>query len=910
MIALLFWMAAAQEPPAEVARWVERLSSENIDQREEAVRRLAALGTPARKALAPLRTGTDLDLARLARRTIGHLDWDGYLPPHARLRPVSDWEALGSENLRDFSAVLGKIVQESGYALGLSRRFQDETDGERRKVLLPYGDGSRFDAATLGQIRDWIETLDPDAFGNELESFARRLYMIGLDAPQIEPAFWKKLLQSPARSRRFVAAWVLGMRKDPDAVPVMTGFVSERKIGDLALDVLRLNPGPASHTAILNEAIREDGHPNAPWVLRGIVQKEDLDRVREAMPKMDPYRLSAMYQILLEAGDRSFLPSLLEKLAGGNGYLFNDKELINVALLFDTEEAVDAVLRRMDKDKTVGRPGESEAFTFGPTGQRMLWERFARDFEEGKFDRSSRIYFRRFLPASVRVEKARLLMAKPVPDPVLEFAVGELNVWSTRHEPSEDDLKRLRVIARERRDTIGNTAAKILFMRKDPELREMLIARLDEPKVEETLWALEQYGDPSLRPHFARLAAKTFPEATRIRALDALTQLPAAESVEILVDALQDDSSHLRETVMKNLEGWPPALLRDRGEVLQKAFEKTPGDYYRTRLLEQLRRIDLPRAAALARSIVSKPDLDVTLRCTALDVLRELGSEKDAPLATALLTAPDVDHASKRRAAEVLLPFDPKAALESLKGSASRGREEDRIPVFASLGRSGRPEVLPFLIDAAWTEDRMPSQAAVEAIARLGGKAAKDFVGDCAAQSDRGRVVPEAWPIAAVRLRTDEVLPSIRRALQPDPAPWTLWALDVILHRAAYDALPATVEQMLKPGTFKEACEAIARACGLEAEVSAALLDWVEKRLAERAPRENDETSVGLSLALLSGGRPEDVLQRWAPEVVTSSRYPGGSSVRLGEGIPWAHVLDGKRLHFVTPDEARAMLGR
>lgn len=898
LLAILLLAGQAQD----LSRLLEQLSGDDIDQREAAVLALSAMGPAAREALLPLRASTDLELARLARRTIGHIDWDPYLPAYARPVQHAAWEQLGSEDFRHFQSAFAGVAQSARSSLGLARKFQDETDEERKKLLLPHAWTLALNDPTIALLHRWAEELPPDAFWKDDGTLPNTLLQIfSSELVPLEVERWRKLLRSPARSCRYLAGCVLGSRGDRDGLQALIEFIGVRdtQTGDRPIWILQQHKFAPAREKILAEAAREWGSSAAFYAMEAFGWEGELATLQAIAARGEDVKLFGAHRALLKAGDRSELPRLLEKLAGQEGHLVLDRGRVDAALLYDTDEAIAAVLDRLDRVKFWGAHGVDVEFSFGPNGTRILWQRLLRESREGKKDGKTAMYLWHFADRASVLERVREALRGEPPAMLRSFCIGQLQQWMWTNEATAEDVERLRA-------AIGDSRAEyILLGRQDPVLLLRLLERLEKAPTAETLQSLRAYDLPALKGCFLRHAAAPFPVAMRAAALPWLAKHPDPETAAFVAGVITSEEPVLRVAALSTLAGFPSELFRGREEALEKSYRLSAGSSYDSAPLDHLARLDPSRAERLAREILQgAPKAPYRARTALLHLLRSPRAEDEA-LVRPYLESPDFE--VSRRALEVLLAIRPEAALPGLFRAAAGGSAEMREGAYELLGRSGRPEAAEFLSRAAFTERPYTAQAAIEAIGRLGGPAAEAFARTCAAESDRGRVVPAEWPIAAGMIRAREALPSILRRLQRFPDRFLLWAADRLMHAAAYESVAPPEARMLKPRSFEEACRFLAEAHSLEAVLSPALAEAVARRVAEcEQPRER-ETHVACTYDLRLHGRLEETLLRWKPGI-SWRHYSGGVSSGWEDLLLWSHVLEGRRLLFLTPEEARARL--
>jgi HEAT repeat protein len=881
----------------DVASLLEQLGDDSVERREAAVIALRRVGTSALPRLLPLRSSPDPEVARRACRTVGMIEWDPYLPIYGRPSDVDTWEQLGSLDPRVFLSGFLKIVSDARQGLGLVRKFHEESDEERKKLYLPHIGLSTLDPDLLYR---WAEELPEDTFwGGSTELGDQLQLFFGHEVQPLKPEFWKRLLRSSNRSRRLLAALVLGRCGVKEGLDALIDFVDDpsRDIPYRAVGVLRNEKYRPAREKLLAVATKEGGEINAFYAMDEFGWAGAEENLRTIAARGDYTKVQNVHRELIKLGDRSFLPSVITRLMEGKGFLLFDRGFVAAALLYDTPEAIEAVLDRFSRVDHWGAHGMDEHFTFGPTGTRILWERFVAECKQGAKEPKCGMYLVCFTERDLLIERVREALKGDSPDPLKKLCCQLLWEWGRWRSLAPEDLDLLRSRA------LGDsTAEELLLQHQDRPFREILLRRLEKEPSASTLGALHSYDDPELKEVFLKYAHQSFSPEVRTAALKDVNRC-GAKAVPALVAALGDDHEQVRDAALSVLPGFDPALFRDHENVLEKSFRISGTSYYRPKALECLAALNPRRAGLLAREALKNAPTMAYLPEAALGVIARQAEPGDAELAR-----PYADHPQPntcRLAMEILLELRPDEAWAALQRAALDRNEGRRKVALQLMARSRRSEAAPVLIQAAMTDSYSVAEVAVEALGQMGGADAEAFIRHCAADADRGRPAPEPWPVAAAWLRLDSVRTSLLKRLERSPDRTVLWALEVMLHRDAYGKTSTAREQTLHASSFAEAARELASRHQLEAWISPALEESVRKQLASHEPRERVHVSPCFDVD--ASKDLQESLRCWKPRI-GCTYYSNFGATGFADEIPWASILEGHRLLFLTLDEARAKL--
>jgi hypothetical protein len=867
MMGLFLTIALAQD----LDRLLERLDGDDIAAREEAAVALSSR-PEAREILAPRRTSNDPERARLARVIVGRIDWEPYLPFHAWPREDAVWARLGSPDAKEVVASLDAgILRAADYGLGLARKFQDSDDDELRQALLAVAP-MEADAELL---KRWASELPEDAFKIRYGDLVNQIDLrFAWKERPLDVPFWTELLKSPVPPRRYLAACVLGSWKNVAGLDALRAYVGDRERADRAIQLLVHAKHAPARVELMDAACRADGPINALWAMHTFGWDGALDRLQAVAARGDDHHAINAHVQLLGAGDRSRLPALIESLKDDDKSLLFSDGRIGAALLYDTEEAVNAVIARLDKVERWGAHGVDYRFRFGPVGTRMLWERLEREKEAEK--NQIPLFLLNFVEPKDLIDRARAALKGAPPARLRAVCAELLRRWWWEHEPGEEDV----ALMRSRLD--DPDFRQHLLRRRDPVLLKQL---REAPPSLHTAYALTSYDDPSLKDFYLKHARNGDP-SIRAQSIKGLARYPGPETAEAVAAALVDVQQAIREAGLEALSSLPPSLFRGHAEALEAAFRRTPGNYYGPAALKAL---PPERAGRLAREALDGPQA----RAGYFEFLQRAPEPGDVALARRFAETFDVTVA--RPALALLARLDPPSVPPFARRGLAGGDYDARITACELLGGSGGAEAARMLAHVAWNDRSHVAAAAVRALA--GRPEAGAFVRRCAAEAAGGRVAPEAWPLLA----GPEQIPALFARVERGPDLYALRALDRLLHRESYDALASPLDVPRKAATIEEASRALASAVGATAAISPALLASLKDLRSEHS---RDKAPFRLR------GRLEEILSEWEPYVSTSSNPNSRFFGVFRHGVSWAAVLDGRTLHFLTPEEARTRLLR
>ncbi len=862
-------LQAAQDEPAALA---ERLSSDDIELRERAAEALVRQGAAARPALLALRQSSDPETARLARRTLGHIDWDPCLAPCFQRSPGLPFELLGSPDENEFQAGFLKLPNP---AVG---RARDADRSEARRKFLFMRAGIVDDDL----LRAWALGLDPEAFWNGQKDFAHVLYLRlegrayrGERFPYLKP-----LLGSPARSRRALAAMVLSQEADPEALEALLEFMGDKEdfvAGRTFYWIADKKYEPARER-VLREAMKPGGHSAAFPTMTLLGWDGHLDALRSIARDPEALHWASAHQELARRGDRSALPDLLERVReekGATSFMFESP--LDSAFAYDTGDAIQAAVACLDRTTHWGAHGVDVRVWFGPRGARFVWDRFVKECRElsaEKLEKSwTGMYVDHFCRRKDLEGPAREALHADVPARVLELAISRLG------EPGERDLVRLREISRKESGE-KRPATTFLLSQGDRETRariaregSMLAALFERDPGEFRGLALRIARDEEARPEARRTS------------IEALGRIGVPEDAAALIDLLPKMNRPLQESTVGALFSFPDDALRGRLGDLERLPDVTMG---------LVSRLDGERGAELARA--AHPP--------ALEVLSRSSRAGDVPLAR--------PHSSEPAALRILAEWAPQEFLPlAFRRALDPARRREGYEL---LGLARSEEAVEFLCQAARTEWSEEGRAAVLALCRIGGLPPEGlakgggkvhaFLRECMAEEEAGRCGPELWPLLAVRLGEEAAVPALRKRVERGPDPVALRALDLLSHREAYSKIRPIRYGPVAPKDLGELFSRLGAAYGIACEVSPAVTESF-RALMHPAVDDEDRVTAWASIGLDLRGSLPDVLIGFEPRVTHSSgsRYGRWSTIAP---VEWAPVLDGSTLRILTRAEAQA----
>ncbi|HEU5163472.1 MAG TPA: HEAT repeat domain-containing protein, partial [Thermoanaerobaculia bacterium] len=313
---------------------------------------------------------------------------------------------------------------------------------------------------------------------------------------------------------------------------------------------------------------------------------------------------------------------------------------------------------------------------------------------------------------------------------------------------------------------IRRLAIEALGQMPHAETIDYLMAKLDDPDI-----ACQQAAVNSIT---ALLTA--FPEV-RGEAVARLRRLLSSRSVPEKLNAL---------SILVNVqgEGYPDELLlasKDGEETIRQKAISLMGKYAESRFADQL--------------ILALADESTIVRVAAIEALVSVRPEKGlAPLISAL---EDHDVWIRTAAAQALGAYDDDAAVQALMRHLEADHAPVRIAIIEALGKSSRPEILPVLESCLASDDIEIRKAAILALAKVPPDAVYHLL--------LGKLSDPDWRIrgaAAVALgvRADaRALDALHALLLGDPDPFVqqaaVTALDRIGSRASFPVLMQVLDR-------------------------------------------------------------------------------------------------------------------
>lgn len=282
---LLALQTVLPSTPQEVGRWVDQLRSASIEERNEAIRKLRALGKAALPALEKAATDPDPGIASRAKRLIDL---------------ISLAEKLGPEILRILP--------------GVEEQLLDGTDQDWARAFLMAAEEQNGQPKYPHLNRRDLEPLLPRALkGVRNPHLVLRVMMArGLRLPETE---LKELLQTENRSILMTVMEMIWTKED---APVITSFLTHPNPWARSWACLRLEcVGARDRGPDLSNALK-DGSERvviaAAKALGELAIKEEAPKLLPLLADPRPPVVEATLRALRNMGDRRFAPDVLPLL--------------------------------------------------------------------------------------------------------------------------------------------------------------------------------------------------------------------------------------------------------------------------------------------------------------------------------------------------------------------------------------------------------------------------------------------------------------------------------------------------------------------------------------------------------------------------------------------------------------------
>jgi ParB family chromosome partitioning protein len=260
-------------------------------------------------------------------------------------------------------------------------------------------------------------------------------------------------------------------------------------------------------------------------------------------------------------------------------------------------------------------------------------------------------------PTEPDLEPLLAAMACRTPDTAVRGARGLAQLGDARA------LGALLQLSREPDASIRRQAADALRALQDARARERLVWMLDDENADVRATALEAVVtlDTESPLSSAEAALRSSHEDVRVRGLDRLVKLPgkrSEEAVRLLGDALEDESSKVRDEAFRTLWAWND---KNPQEAIDRALAGRFPDLRRRAVDELAARIKEGWALERLKKVVG--DRDASVATAAYEAwVRHVGKEQAEPHLAALDTA----HASLRALAAKNATHAPAEAVRSL----------------------------------------------------------------------------------------------------------------------------------------------------------------------------------------------------------------------------------------------------
>ncbi len=764
--------------PQDARELIEKLRSESVVDRQDAARKLKALGEAARPVLEQAANDSDGEVATRARHLLRLLEVRKLLTPAFRKTfPEAEEELSVDRDAASLKYVLlaseltpqGPLSRSDLDPLGAGA-LRGARSPEEKKQALRIVSGWRL--RTAGPALPPFLS-DPDEGVRAAALYAALSIAWPLTASQLDP-FWNA--SHPDETRRTAAEALLRLGT-VDSIPRFTRLLEDRSaavrqtalagladlgsrdsipavlkclkdpIRDVRYAALRcLHALDARETlpAILARASEPRLEPFLQSILRDWRPKETTAALLPALKSADPDLQGVAAELLGAAGSREAIPALVPLLASGEGVVA--LSAVNALVLLDAREAVPAAVRLLDS------PAGGQRFVGLILLQRLgvkeavgdLCKRLESD------DPELRTLVSTLLAQWKATEAVPTLLSllEDRREPTVRSALQLLGELNARHAvPSVRKLVD--------HPDFGSAAVEVLARLGDPDARSLLVPRLGPGK------------DPLLR----------------LRAIRGLVQLGSSESAADIDGVLADRDPDLRIAALRAL------LVLERPLGQRRAIERLKDEDWRVReaALAGLIRHPVPTAGSAILPLMNDPEDRV--RPPAIRAAGFMASAETVPALRKILSSsrhwevvsaaieacerlgardaiPEIrahfqgtsgeawDHEGVRaRAAWTLARLGDAGEATLLVRSVPRTQGRTQAAVVQALGFLARPESEPALLDEFLLLTPQPGEfhegRALAALKSEGGAAALRAVE--AGWEGSGRILGEFEPSGRVR---------------------------------------------------------------------------------------------------------------------------------------------------------------